>query len=176
VRGICGLRPGVPGVSETIEVRALVDRFLEHGRVFHFANGGKEEVYMSSADWMPRNFHRRVEVMVPIEDTAIRAKLIDILQTQMLDNVKAWTLQSDGTYARVQPKAGGAIVRSQARFIEMTRDRVKTSEGVGGPSSRFYLAQATQRAKLERARAAGTGAATRPRENRSKSRRNEPPV
>src|SRR6202042_1133191 len=60
IRGICGLRPGVPGVSETIEVRALIDRFLEHGRVFHFANGGKDELFLASADWMPRNFHRRV--------------------------------------------------------------------------------------------------------------------
>ena len=73
VRGICCLRPGVPRVSETIEVRAIIDRFLEHGRVFHFANGGKDEVYIGSADWMPRNFHRRVEAMVPIEDPALRA-------------------------------------------------------------------------------------------------------
>ena len=75
VRGICCLRPGVPKVSETIEVRALVDRFLEHGRVFHFANGGKDEVYIGSADWMPRNFHRRVEAMVPVEDPALRTRL-----------------------------------------------------------------------------------------------------
>jgi polyphosphate kinase len=149
VRGICGLRPGVPKVSETIEVRAIVDRFLEHGRVFHFANGGKDEVYMASADWMPRNFHRRVEVMFPIDDPQLRARLIDILQISVADNVKSWVLQSDGTYVRAQPKAGGPAVRSQARFIELTRERVKVAEAAGGPSSRFYLAHAAQRAKAD---------------------------
>ena len=89
VRGICCLRPGVPKVSETIEVRAIVDRFLEHGRIFHFANGGKDEVYIASADWMPRNFHRRVEVMVPIEDAILRGRLVDILNLSVADNVKA---------------------------------------------------------------------------------------
>src|SRR6202022_2138948 len=79
VRGICCLRPGVPRVSETIVVRALVDRFLEHGRIFHFANGGKDEVYVSSADWMPRNFHRRVEVLLPIEDPVLRGRLTEVL-------------------------------------------------------------------------------------------------
>ncbi|HEX7603017.1 MAG TPA: polyphosphate kinase 1, partial [Polyangiaceae bacterium] len=83
VRGICCLRPGVPGVSENIEVHAIVDRFLEHGRVFSFANGGKEEVFIASADWMPRNFHRRVEVMVPIEDPVQKTRLNEILQIQI---------------------------------------------------------------------------------------------
>src|SRR5262249_49650919 len=113
VRGICCLMPGVPKVSETIEVRALIDRFLEHGRVFHFANGGKEDVYVSSADWMPRNFHRRVEVMIPVDDPAIRARLVEILQIQIADNVKSWMLQGDGSYVRVQPKPGQPLVRSQ---------------------------------------------------------------
>jgi polyphosphate kinase len=150
VRGVCGLRPGVPGVSETIEVRALIDRFLEHGRVFQFSNGGKDEVYMASADWMPRNFHRRVEVMFPVEDPVIKARLIDIVQLQVADNVKAWCLRSDGKYVRATPTPGGAVVRSQARFIEMTRDRVKAQDASGGPSSRFYLAQVVQRTKAEK--------------------------
>ncbi|MDP9002467.1 MAG: polyphosphate kinase 1, partial [Myxococcota bacterium] len=105
VRGICCLRPGVPRVSETIEVRALIDRFLEHGRAFHFANGGKDEVYIGSADWMPRNFHRRVEAMLAVDDAVIRARLIEIMQLQMADNVKSWILKPDGKYERVQPKA-----------------------------------------------------------------------
>jgi polyphosphate kinase len=143
VRGICCLRPGVPRVSETIEVRALVDRFLEHGRIFWFANGGKDDVYIASADWMPRNFHRRVEVMVPVEDTALRARLQDILNVQVNDTVKAWRLQSDGSYVRVVPKPGQAPVRAQQRFIEMTRDKVKSADANARPSSRFHLTPRT---------------------------------
>ena len=142
VRGICCLRPGVPRVSETIEVRAIVDRFLEHGRLFHFANGGKDDVYLASADWMPRNFHRRVEVMVPVEDPALRARLIEILQVSVNDNVKSWRLLADGTYARVQPKPGAPLVRSQMRFIEMARDKAKGAEAAGSGSGRFHLMHA----------------------------------
>jgi polyphosphate kinase len=146
VRGICCLKPGVPRVSETIEVRALVDRFLEHGRVFQFANGGKDEVYIASADWMPRNFHRRVETMLAIEDAAIRARLIEIMQLQIADNVKSWLLRADGKYDRVQAKPGAPAVRCQAKFIEMTRDRVKAAE-MAVTGGRFHLMPA--RGKLD---------------------------
>jgi polyphosphate kinase len=129
VRGICCLRPGVPGVSETIEVLALIDRFLEHGRAFHFMNGGNDEVYIGSADWMPRNFHRRVEAMFPIDDPSIRQRLVDIMQLQLADNAKSWRLRPDGKYERVSPESGAAIVRCQARFIEMSRDRIKAADG-----------------------------------------------
>ncbi len=149
VRGICCLRPGVPKVSETIEVRAIVDRFLEHGRIFHFANGGKDEVYIASADWMPRNFHRRVEVMVPIEDAILRGRLVDILNLSVADNVKSWQLQSDGAYVRVQPKNGQPAIRSQSRFIELTRDKVKVAEAAARPSSRFHMTPTAQRSPLE---------------------------
>jgi polyphosphate kinase len=142
VRGICCLRPGVPRVSENIEVRAIVDRFLEHGRAFHFANGGKDEVYLSSADWMPRNFHRRVEVMVPVEDATLRARLIEILAISVNDNVKSWRLTSDGSYARVQARSGAPLLRSQARFIEATRDKLKGAEAAGAVSGRFHLMHA----------------------------------
>jgi polyphosphate kinase len=142
VRGICCLRPGVPRVSETIEVRAMIDRFLEHGRAFHFANGGKDEVYISSADWMPRNFHRRVETLIPLEDPAIRTRLIELLQTQALDTAKTWLLKPDGKYERVQLKAGQTPFRAQARFIELARDRVKAAEA-GATSARFPLARFT---------------------------------
>jgi polyphosphate kinase len=154
VRGICGLRPGVPKVSETIEVRALVDRFLEHGRVFHFANGGRDEVYVSSADWMPRNFHRRVEAMVPVEDAAIRARLIDALQLQCADNVKSWVLKSDGKYERVQPRPGAPVVRSQARLIEMTRDRLKAAEA-SATAGRFSLSRLARARKIDEKSADG---------------------
>jgi polyphosphate kinase len=148
VRGICCLRPGVPRVSETIEVRALIDRFLEHGRAFHFVNAGKDEVYLSSADWMPRNFHRRVETLIPVEDPAIRARLIELLQIQCADNVKTWILKPDGKYERVQIKPGQTPFRAQARFIEMTRDRVKTAEA-GATSGRFSLSRLASSRKLD---------------------------
>jgi polyphosphate kinase len=138
VRGVCCLRPGVPKVSETIEVRAIIDRFLEHGRVFYFSNGGKDETYIGSADWMPRNFHRRVEAMIPVEDPALRARLLDILELQLEDNVKAWSLRPDGKYERVTPKPGAPPLRSQSKFIEMTRDRVKAAEAAA-TSGRFSL-------------------------------------
>jgi polyphosphate kinase len=149
VRGICCLRPGVPRVSESIEVRALVDRYLEHGRVFHFANGGKDEVYLASADWMPRNFHRRVEVMMPVEDSTLRARLIEILNVAVTDNVKSWSLQPDGSYVRTQPKLGAPLVRSQVRFIEMTRSVVKVADAATRPASRFHMTPTAQRSPLE---------------------------
>jgi polyphosphate kinase len=153
VRGICCLRPGVPRVSEHIEVRAMIDRFLEHGRAFHFFNGGKDEVYISSADWMPRNFHRRVETLIPLEDPVIRARLIELLQIQAQDTAKTWLLKSDGKYERVQPKAGQAPFRAQARFIELARDRVKAAEahatGARFPLTRFAGARPATDDKAE---------------------------
>jgi polyphosphate kinase len=168
VRGICCLRPGVPRVSETIEVRALIDRFLEHGRAFHFANGGKDEVYISSADWMPRNFHRRVEAMIPIEDPLIRTRLIEILHLQIADDVKNWTLRRDGTYERATAKPGGPTLRSQGRFIEMTRDKVKVFEAAA-PSGRFHHhdALSNERSKLD---GKATEARRRRREGRESKR------
>ncbi len=142
VRGICCLRPGVPGISETIEVRAIVDRFLEHGRVFSFANGGKRETFIASADWMPRNFHRRVEVMVPIEDEDIKNRIAEILDLQLADTAKSWQLRSDGSYERVDPGPSGVLMRSQQRFIELARDKVKVADTAARSSGRFHLARA----------------------------------
>ena len=116
VRGICCLRPGVPGISDNIRVISIVDRFLEHARIFYFENGGKREVYLSSADWMPRNFQRRVEVMFPIEDEGLRDRVIDeILGIALKDNVKARQLMSDGRYVRVHRRgaADGDAGRGQ---------------------------------------------------------------
>jgi polyphosphate kinase len=140
VRGICCLRPGVPGVSEKIRVRAIVDRFLEHARVFYFRNGGSEEVYGSSADWMPRNFRRRVEVMYPILDESLRRRVIDeILGNAWNDSVKAWALRSDGSYARLVPGPDEVVLRSQQRFMEITRERARESEAILGLSSKSSL-------------------------------------
>ncbi len=102
VRGICGLRPGLKNMSETIEVISIVDQFLEHSRIFYFANGGEPEVYLSSADCMPRNLDRRVELLFPIEDVKNKKELIDVLHFYFRDNVKAWRLQPDGSYKRVE--------------------------------------------------------------------------
>ena len=99
VRGICTLRPGVPGLSERIRVVSVLGRFLEHARIYHFGNGGADEYYIGSADWRPRNLRRRVEVAVPVFDAAARAQLDEILQGHLTDPA-AWQLSADGTYAR----------------------------------------------------------------------------
>jgi polyphosphate kinase len=120
VRGICCLRPGVKGVSETITVRSVVDRFLEHSRIFYFENACQPEIFVGSADWMPRNFFRRVEVSFPIENGNLRDRVQrELLDTVLADNVKARVLQPDGSYQRLKPKRGGPLVRSQAEFIRL---------------------------------------------------------
>ncbi len=127
VRGICCLRPGVPGVSDRIRVRSIVDRFLEHSRVFAFGVGDRLEVLLSSADWMPRNFQRRIEVMVPVEDKAIRARLLDeVLGFGLRDNVKGRILMTDGTHARVA-RDGAEPFQSQLRLLETARASVDTA-------------------------------------------------
>jgi polyphosphate kinase len=126
VRGICVLRPGVEGVSENIEVRSIVDRYLEHARVFYFRNGGHEEVYMSSADWMRRNLLKRLEIMFPILDADLKKRLIDVLNTFFADNVKARRLLSDGAYVPVE--SNGPRVRAQARFHKDAIDVVHLAE------------------------------------------------
>ncbi len=117
VRGICMLRPGVPGLSENIRVRSIIGRFLEHSRVFYFANDGNEEVYIGSADWMPRNLNRRIEVICPVNDPRLRKYLQDeVLQAYLRDNVNARELQPDGSYERVPVKADEARFDSQIYF------------------------------------------------------------
>ncbi len=103
VRGICALRPGLPGVSENITVRSIVGRFLEHSRVFFFENGGDPELYCASADWMERNFFRRVEVAFPIKRTSHRERILRDLDTYLADNVQAWQLDHEGFYTRLSP-------------------------------------------------------------------------
>ena len=128
VRGICCLRAGLPGVSDNIRVSSVVDRFLEHSRILYFAAGGKDEVYLSSADWMPRNFVRRVELLFPVEDPVIKARVRDeILGLQLADNVKTRVLQPDGTYAQMKPAPGTEAVRSQMRFVELAKSRAATT-------------------------------------------------
>ena len=117
VRGICTLRPGVAGLSETITVRSVVGRFLEHSRVFYFQNGGEEELYIGSADWLPRNLNRRVEVVTPISDPEAKAYLKDVLLAAYLrDNVRARLLRPDGSYERVQTTPDEPPLDSQLYF------------------------------------------------------------
>ncbi|HXX40870.1 MAG TPA: polyphosphate kinase 1 [Chthoniobacterales bacterium] len=126
VRGICCLRPKIPGLSENIRVISIVGRFLEHSRIYYFANAGQPEVFLSSADWMPRNFLRRVEVAFPIETPALRDNIINEVLPRFLDDrVKSRELQPDGTYRRLKPE--GLEPRSQAQwhFRELSRERAK---------------------------------------------------
>jgi len=118
-RGICCLRPGVPGVSETIQVTSIVGRFLEHARIYYFRNGGDEEIWTGSADLMPRNLYRRVETLFPVEDPGLKRALKDqILDVHLQDSVKARRMLSDGTYERVQPEEGEPPLDSQVWLIE----------------------------------------------------------
>ncbi len=118
VRGVCTLRPGVPGLSDTITVTSIVGRFLEHSRIFYFLNGGKEEVYIGSADWMQRNLDRRVELLAPISDPKLRTHLKEeVLDVCLRDNVKARRLLPDGTYERIRAAKGEEAVDSQSHFL-----------------------------------------------------------
>jgi polyphosphate kinase len=121
VRGLCCLRPGVPGLSENIRVYSVVGRFLEHGRVYWFENGGHPEVFIGSADWMKRNLDNRVETIAPIADPALREQLRQILDVYDQDNASAWDLQPDGSYVRRRPAAGEQVRSAQEVFITMAR-------------------------------------------------------
>jgi polyphosphate kinase len=118
VRGICCLRPGVKGVSETIHVRSLVGRFLEHSRVYYFRNGGDEEILSGSADMMQRNLDHRVETLFPIEDPVLREAILErLLKIELADTANARELLSDGRYIRVQPASGEPPFDCQKWFI-----------------------------------------------------------
>ncbi len=120
VRGICCLCPGIPGVSENIRVRSIVDRFLEHSRIFVFGPDDDAQVFLSSADWMPRNFYRRVEIMFPVESPAIKKRIMnEIIPFYLIDNVKSRELRPDGTYKRLKPGPDEQPHRAQAELLEL---------------------------------------------------------
>ena len=133
IRGICCLRAGVPGLSEHIHVRSIVGNFLEHSRIFYFLNDGSPEVYMGSADWMPRNLDRRVEILFPVEDEALKEQVIHILKVELEDNVKAHILQPDGTYEK-EDKRGKVLINSQEQFCLEAVQRVKEYRGEDDPA------------------------------------------
>lgn len=125
VRGICCLRPGVPGVSECIHVRSIVGRFLEHTRVYWFQNNGQEEVYCASADWMERSFYRRVELAFPIEDKLLRARVVkEALLNYLADNTQAWVLNADGTYCRLAPDGQPPVSAQETLLKTLTEGSV----------------------------------------------------
>ncbi len=126
IRGICCLRAGLPRVSETIRVVSIVDRFLEHSRVFYFENAGSSEVFLGSADWMPRNFFRRIEVMFPVEDPQLRARIVEgVLPTVLGDTLKARMQQPDGSYRRATQVEGQSGLRSQVVLQGLARESAR---------------------------------------------------
>ena len=134
VRGICCLKVGIPGVSENITVRSIVGNFLEHSRIYYFWNDGWEEVYMASADWMPRNLDRRVELLFPIEDEELKEEVINVLEVELADNVKAHMLQPDGKYVKPS-RRGKETINSQDYFCEQVKGQKKTKKNA---QKRFF--------------------------------------
>ena len=132
VRGICCLKAGVPGLSENITVCSIIGNFLEHSRIFFFENSGDQKLFMGSADWMPRNLDRRVEILFPVEDEKLKERLLHILDVQLNDNVKAHFLQPDGTYAK-KDKRGKTLVISQEVFCEEALQAAKAREEMTDP-------------------------------------------
>ncbi len=131
VRGICSLKTGIPGVSENIRVRSIIGNFLEHSRIFYFHNNGNEEIYMGSADWMPRNLDRRVELLFPVLDDEIKKKVRHILRLELEDNTKAHILAEDGSYVK-QDKRGKILVNSQLQFCQEAWDALPEEENAFG--------------------------------------------
>ena len=127
IRGICCLRPGVPGLSENISVVSIIDRYLEHARILYFQNGGEPLVFISSADWMPRNLDRRVELLVPVEDPAAIARLVNILETCLADSVQGRRMQANGTWERMSPPAKRKAVHAQEVFYKQAKDAAKAT-------------------------------------------------
>ena len=127
IRGICCLKAGVPGLSENISVRSIVGRFLEHSRIFHFCNDGKDDIYMGSADWMPRNLDKRVEIMFPVEDEKLKKEVMHILDIQMQDTLKAYIMMPDGSYER-QSLRGKERLSAQQYFCDEAIRKVQKLE------------------------------------------------
>ena len=127
VRGICCLRPGIPGVSDRTRVISIIGRFLEHSRAFYFLNGGDEEVYIGSADWMPRNLDRRIEAVVPVEDPTHRQTIRDLLNLMWQDNRQAWELSSDGHYTQRHPRSPDAELSTHRMLVESYREGARAT-------------------------------------------------
>ena len=141
VRGICCLKVGIEGVSENISVRSIVGNFLEHSRIFYFHNDGQEEIYMGSADWMPRNLDRRVEILFPVEQEALKEQVKHILALQLEDNVKAHVLQKNGRYDKID-KRGKKLIHSQELFCQEARQA--NPKAAGAYQERVFIPVETE--------------------------------
>ena len=130
VRCMCSLRPGLAGISENIRVVSIIDRYLEHARAFYFHNNGNPTFWLASADWMPRNFNRRIEIAFPVMETSLQTRLKEILELQLTDTVKGWWMQADGTYIR-NPQTKDAV-RFQERYYEIlqVKERSENSKSM----------------------------------------------
>ena len=117
VRGVCMLRPGVPGLSERIHVRSIIGRFLEHSRIYYFGNGSDEQLFLSSADWMERNLDKRVETCFPVEGKKLITRVKKELESYLTDNTQAWLLQPDGRYQRITPFGNANPRNAQAALL-----------------------------------------------------------
>ena len=148
VRGICCLKAGVPGLSENIHVRSIVGNFLEHSRIFYFENGGSPQLFMASADWMPRNLDKRVEIMFPVEDPAIKEQVLHILEVELADNVKAHVLQPDGSYEKVDLR-GRMKVNSQDQFCEEAKAAVREKLAEQEPKDRRVFVPAEPQEEIQ---------------------------
>jgi polyphosphate kinase len=131
VRGICALRPGAPGTPEHVEVTSIVDRFLEHARIFYFLNGGDDEVYLASADWMTRNLDKRIELLFPVDAPEHKQTVLTALRAMFRDTAKAWRLIEDGAYERVTPASGEPPFRVQQWFQEEAKRAVSARDRAG---------------------------------------------
>ena len=138
VRGICCLKVGIPGISENIHVRSIVGNFLEHSRIFYFHNGGSDEIYMGSADWMPRNLDRRVEIVFPVEDEGIKDEIKHVLDLEFRDNVKAHILKPSGLYEK-QDKRGKTLINSQMEFCLEATERAKAAKKEKKEKKRVFV-------------------------------------
>jgi polyphosphate kinase len=137
IRGLCILRPGVKGLSDKIRVRSIVGRFLEHSRIFHFANGGSDEIYIGSADWMPRNLFERCEVVFPVRDPAALARIHgEILPAYMADTVKARLQQPDGAYVRASKLLKDAAPFSAQEFLMQLAEGKTDLEAIPAPGAK----------------------------------------
>lgn len=143
VRGICCLKTGLPGISENITVRSIVGNFLEHSRIFYFRNDDKYEIYCGSADWMPRNLERRVEILFPVDRQELKEELLHILEWQLKDNVKASVLQPDGSYEKID-KRGRILFQSQEAFCQEAVARAKAAVEEGTPLTRTFIPEVPQ--------------------------------
>ena len=128
VRGVCCLKPGIPGLSDNIEVRSILGRFLEHSRAFYFKNSGKSEFYLSSADWMTRNLHKRVELMFPILEPSLQEKIMSLLDIYWKDNIKSWKLLPDGNYEKIKPEEGEQPFCAQEYLLNEIKRSIKAAK------------------------------------------------